>query len=119
MLLKPSTLIALLAAFMLVIAGIPARASAAPCQPCPPDCAMMQQMAASMDQQSNPHERGGFPDNPCKPSLACQAPFAAPAPAPFAVAAVLTADVAEHARFNPLAAPSRPPDRSLRPPIQL
>ncbi len=117
--LRANTFLALLATIMLVIAGAPARVSATPCNPCPPDCAMTQQMAASMDHHGKAPEPGGVPDNPCKQSLACQASFAAPALAQVSVAVVLTADVAEHAPFDPLAAPSRPPDRGLRPPIQL
>jgi hypothetical protein len=116
---RANTLLALLAAIMLVIAGAPARASATPCDPCPPDCAMMQQMAASMDHHGKTPDPGGLPDNRCKQGLACPASFAAPVLPQFPAAVVLTADIAEHAPFDPLAAPSRPPDRSLRPPIQL
>jgi hypothetical protein len=115
-----SRLLALLAAIMLVIGGAPAVAAAQSCNPCPPDCPMMQQMAASADNHAQTAARGGQADNPCKQGLACQT-FAAAVAAPSAtfVAIALSADVVDHSKADALAAPSRPPDRNLRPPIQL
>lgn len=105
---------------MLVIGGAPAVAAAQPCIPCPPDCAVMKDMAAAAaDHQGQAPDKGGPAADPCKQDLACQAAFATPVLAQPASTVVLTADVAEHPQFDPLAAPSRPPDRSLRPPIQL
>jgi hypothetical protein len=108
---------ALFAAIMLVIAGAPVRAAAAPCNPCPPDCPMMQQAAAA-DHHDQAPAKGGA-DNPCKQGLPCQAVAAAPAPSQSAEIRILAdaADVGRPARDLPAA--SHPPDRSLRPPIQL
>jgi hypothetical protein len=81
---------------------------------------MMQQMAASADNHAQTPARGGQADNPCKPALVCQAAAAAVAPPSEGPASiVLTAALVEHGPADALAAPSRPPDRNLRPPIQL
>jgi hypothetical protein len=116
-----SVFAAFLAAIMLVIVGAPARAAVSPCDPCPPDCPMMQQMAAATpDHHGQAHDKGGQAENPCKQGLACQgsaAPVVAPSGALAAV--VLTTEAVDHRLAVALAAPSRPPDRSLRPPIQL
>lgn len=108
---------ALFAAVMLVIVGAPVRAAATPCNPCPPDCAMMKQTAAA-DHHGQAPAKGGA-DNPCKQGLLCQAAAATPAPSQSAEVRILAgaADVGSPARELPAA--SHPPDRSLRPPIQL
>jgi hypothetical protein len=112
-----SRLLALLAAVMLVIGGAPAVAAAQPCNPCPPDCPMMQQMAASADHHAPTPAKDSQPGNPCKQGLACAA-FTAAVAAPSETFA-LGGDAVEHRLADALAAPSRPPDRNLRPPIQL
>ena len=118
--LRANTLLALIAAIMLVIAGAPTRASANACDPCPPDCPMMQQMSTTMDHQSQAPDKGGKTENPCKSALVCQASTAAvAAPSETPTSIVLTAETVDHGLANALAAPSRPPDRTLRPPIQL
>lgn len=101
---------------MLVIAGAPSRAVAAPCDPCPPDCAMMRQAATDHGKAS---DKGGQADSPCKPSLACQVSATMTAPTTGVVAVTLAAGAVDHRLGEPLATPSHPPDRSLRPPIQL
>jgi hypothetical protein len=118
---KLSTLFALLAALMLVMAGAPSRASAPTCDPCPPDCPMMAQMAkasAAADQAQHP-EKGRKPDNPCKQGMVC---------AQVAMAPPLSLSGIEAARFDEAAAlfasvadggPSHPPDPGRRPPILL
>jgi hypothetical protein len=119
--LKASTLFALLAALMLVIAGTPASASASACNPCPPDCPMMAQMEMGMSSADQGHQpdQGGKGDNPCKQGLAC---------ASAAVAAPLAQDIAAYAPLAEIVAlyasgdvggPTHPPDPGLRPPIQL
>jgi hypothetical protein len=116
-----SQILALLAAIMIVIGGAPAMAKTQPCNPCPPDCQMMQQTSAtSADNHAQTPGKGDQGDNPCKQSLACQAPAAA-ATAPSATVMVIafSGDAVDHALADVLAAPSRPPDRNLRPPIQL
>ena len=118
--LKLSRFLALLAAFMLVIGGAPAVASADPCDPCPPDCPMMKQQAASAAAHDKVPDANGKADDPCRPSLACQAPVTIATPQTNAVAEVtLTSTLVDFRFGEPLAPPSRPPDRSLRPPIQL
>ena len=117
--LRASTLVAFLAAIMLVIAGVPSRAAATPCNPCPPDCAMMQQMATSAAGHDTAPANGGKADNPCKQGLACQVSTTVTAPAQTIASVTLTAAAIEHQLGATLAAPSRTPDRSLRPPIQL
>jgi hypothetical protein len=115
--LRLSRILALLATIMLVIGGSPAVAASQPCNPCPPDCAMMKQMAA--DHHGKTPDKGGQPDNPCKPGLACQASVSVTAPSVAASFAILTTTRVDHGGRDQLAASSRPPDRSLRPPIQL
>jgi hypothetical protein len=119
LLLRASTLVALLAAIMLVIAGAPSRALANPCDPCPPDCPMMKQMAASAGEQHKAPDTSGKAHNPCKQGLACQVSATMTAPAQSVATVRLTSAAVDHQLGDPLAAPSRPPDRSLRPPIQL
>jgi len=114
-----SRFLALLAAIMLVIGGVPSRAAASPCDPCPPDCAMMKQMPTSSGQHNNAPDTGGNADNPCKQGLACQVSAATAAPSEMVASVTLSAGVVDHRPGEPLAAASHPPDRSLRPPIQL
>jgi hypothetical protein len=104
---------------MLVIAGAPARAAGTPCDPCPPDCAMMKEMTTSAGHHHQVPDRSGKAGNPCKQGLACQASATMTAPAQSGTTATLTSATVNHQFGDPLAAPSRPPDRSLRPPIQL
>lgn len=116
-----SRLLALLAAIMLVIGGAPAVAAAQPCDPCPPDCPMMQQMTAAMaDSHDQAPAKSGKAENPCKQGLVCQAATAAvAAPSATLVAFALSANAVDHSLADALDAPSRPPDRNLRPPIKL
>ena len=113
---KLSAIAALLAAIMLVIGGVPARAATGPCDPCPPDCAMMQAQANAAQHQD---KAPASDQSPCKAMAICQAPAALPAtPLPVGLTRLAASDVRQqlvNARF----APSRPPDRALRPPIQL
>jgi hypothetical protein len=105
---------------MLIVGGAPARAAAAPCNPCPPDCSMMKQMASAMDHHSQAPAKGGKPDNPCKQDVLCQAAATA-APAILHETGVrFLASATEVLRpTRQLPATSRPPDPGLRPPIQL
>jgi hypothetical protein len=115
-------LLGLLAAIILMIGGAPASASANPCNPCPPDCPMMAQMAQSAEMADHHDQapgRSGKAENPCKATAACQGAFAVPLLPQTTVEKVLLAETTEHDRLGALAAPSRPPDPTLRPPIQL
>jgi len=112
-------LLALLAAIMLVIGGAPAVAASQPCDPCPPDCPMMQQMAEQMAHHGKAPDQGGKANSPCKPDVACQVSASMTAPLQTTVAITLTTAALDLRPSDPLAAPSHPPDRSLRPPIQL
>jgi hypothetical protein len=119
-LLRASNLLALLAAIMLVVGGLPARAALAPCAPCPPDCPMMKQMASAMDHHAQAPARGGKPDNPCKQDLLCQAAATATPAILHETGIRFLASATEVLKpMRPLPATSRPPDPGLRPPIQL
>lgn len=110
----------LLAAVILMIGGMPAGASANLCDPCPPDCPMMAQMAAAAaDHHDQSSGKSGKAEDPCKANAVCQSAFAMPAPLQIAVETVLRVEPAKHDLVGLLAAPSRPPDPTLRPPIQL
>jgi hypothetical protein len=110
----------LLVAIILMIGGAPASASANPCNPCPPDCPMMAQMAKAMtDHHDQAPGKSGKADNPCKSAAVCQSAFAVPVLPQAAVETVQIAETTEHDLVGALAAPSRPPDPTLRPPIQL
>jgi hypothetical protein len=110
----------LLAAIILMIGGASASASANPCNPCPPDCPMMAQMAKAMaDHHDQAPGRSGKADNPCKSAAVCLASFAVPVLPQTTVETVLLAETTEHDLVRALAPPSRPPDPTLRPPIQL
>ena len=108
----------LLAAIFLVIGGVPASASTNLCNPCPPDCPMMAQMA---DAAANPQMPGksGNAGSPCKSVVVCQSAFAVVLFAHTTVETVLLTETAEHDFIRVLVAPSRPPDPTLRPPKQL
>lgn len=112
-----STLFALVAAMLLAIAGGPSVAQEAACDPCPPDCPMMLPDSAAL---ASDHGSGAPADQkgkaPCQQTVLCQA---APvvAPAPIGVAFAPRAPTRAIARWtNSPEAPSRPPDRTLRPP---
>jgi hypothetical protein len=115
-------LVGLLAAIILVVGGAPASAASNPCNPCPPDCPMMAQMAqgAGMaDHHDQAPGTSGKAETPCKSTAVCQTAFAVPLLPQTAVETVLLAEATAHDPVGPLAAPSRPPDPTLRPPIQL
>ena len=114
-------LLGLLAAIILMVGGAPANASSNPCNPCPPDCPMMAQMAqaaATSDHQQAPGKSGGS-ESPCKSTAICPSTFALPLLPQAAADTTILAEAAEHDLVAALAAPSRPPDPTLRPPIQL
>jgi hypothetical protein len=116
-----STLAALLAAIMLMIGGGAARAAS--CDACPPKCPMMAQVQtakAAAHQHAPISGKGGKADDPCKESLLCQgSAVAATAPVQAAAAVVLASTASVLRPLAQLPAASRPPDRGLRPPIQL
>jgi hypothetical protein len=116
---RPSFVIALLAAIMLVIAGAPTRAAASPCEPCPPDCPMMQQMATGAAGAHDKAPGDKAADDPCKQGVACQLSATMTAPVQSVASATLASATVDHRLGDPLAVPSHPRDRSLRPPIQL
>lgn len=116
---RPTFLVALLAVIMLVIAGVPARAAAEPCNPCPPDCPMMQQLAAEQAADHGSTPAKGKADNPCQQVVACQTITATIAPSDLVNFVALSAVSVAHPAFDPLDAPSWPPNRSLRPPIHI
>lgn len=109
----------LIAAIILMIGGAPTSASANPCNPCPPDCAMMAQMAKAVDHHGQLPGKSGKAETPCKSAVVCQSAFAVPLLPQTVVAAVMLAEITDHDLVGSLAAPSRPPDPTLRPPIQL
>jgi hypothetical protein len=117
---RASNLLALVAAIMLVVGGAPARAAVDPCDPCPPDCPMMAQIAKAADHHHQSPAKNGGADNPCKQGALCQASVVA-APAAAAQTGVrfiaIATDVLRPTRQ--LSPTSRPPDPGLRPPIQL
>lgn len=116
-------ILALLAAITMVIAGRPTLAAPALCNPCPPDCAMMAQAAtttAPADHSGKSPDHGGKAANPCNQGDICQAPVAAMVMADATQSmAMLSSDDAGLRPPTQVRAPSRPPDRSLRPPISL
>ena len=115
-----SVLAAFMAAIMLVIGGTPVRAATGPCDPCPPDCPMMAQ--ASADQAHQPPiktPRGDAAQSPCQAMVVCPAAIALLTPAQTLAVAWLTPEDAGLRPANEQRTPSWPPDRDLRPPIQL
>jgi len=113
-----STLLAFMAAMLLVIAGGPTVAKEAVCDPCPPDCPMMFPDAGAADHgPAKPMDQKG--KAPCEQTVVCQpAVSAAPAPVAVKMAPPLFKSAALRWTDSP-EAPSRPPDRSLRPPIHI
>jgi hypothetical protein len=108
------------AAIILMIGGAPASASTNPCNPCPPDCAMMAQMAqAAAGHHDQAPGKPGKAETPCKSTAVCQSAFAVPLLPQTPVETVLLAEATRHDLTGALAAPSRPPDPTMRPPIQL
>ena len=113
-----SALVAMFAAVMLVIGGVPTFALAAPCNPCPPDCEMMKEAAAkAATQQGKDTQHQGQPDSPCKATLVCTSAVAAPILAEQVAFPVRVAQGVQLQILSDRSAPSRPPDRELRPPI--
>ncbi|WP_394760740.1 hypothetical protein [Phenylobacterium sp.] len=113
-------LFGLLAAIILVIGGAPANASSNPCNPCPPDCPMMAQIAhAIADHHDQGKGKSGEAESPCKSTAVCQSAFAVPLLPQTVVETVLLAETSAHDLVGALAAASWPPDPSLRPPIHL
>lgn len=111
-----SVLIALLAAIMLVFAGAPSRAETGGCNPCPPDCPMMKASADAQQHQKAPNGS----ENPCtKAMAACVAAIAVPVDPQGEAVTWLTASEIRLRPSGEARARSRPPDRALRPPIQL
>jgi hypothetical protein len=105
------------AAITLVIGGVPTVAAADACNPCPPDCEMMQ--AAMADHHGKaPAQQQDQGEAPCKASIACQASAAVLVAPPATTVTWLASGGTGHAIEADLRAPSRPPDRALRPPIQ-
>ncbi|MBI1196235.1 MAG: hypothetical protein GC203_00055 [Phenylobacterium sp.] len=119
-----SALLAFVATIMLVIAGGPSVATAAACDPCPPDCPMMapaQTSATAMDDHAKAPAKGEAPQkSSCVQAGLCQATTVAPPLAAATVAVLhLPQGAARHDIVSDRTAPSRPPDRELRPPIFL
>jgi hypothetical protein len=109
----------MLAAIMLVVAGAPSVATAMPCDPCPPDCAMMKAAMAQADHHGKASQQQERPESPCKASIACPVAVVAPLLTVAAAPVWFAPQAAEQVALVQAAAPSRPPDRTLRPPIQL
>lgn len=119
-----SALLAFVATIMLVVAGGPAVATTAACDPCPPDCPMMAPATpstAAMDDHGKAPAQGETPNkSPCLQTGLCQAASVAPPMAAATVAVLyLPRGAAQHDIVSDRAAPSRPPDRELRPPVFL
>lgn len=116
-------LLAIMAILAFPFAATAAPSSGAVCDPCPLDCPMMAKASNATGPTARPSapahdDRSGLP---CKPDAACLATVSAiglPGSAP-ATMPVITAEPFRFARVEQLPAASRPPDRSLRPPIQL
>lgn len=106
---------------MLVIAGAPLRAAAAPCRDCPPDCMMAMQAdgAVHADMGKTGQTSKKAPASPCKQGMPCQAASAAVILPEAGVFTRLAAEPAILARPEQALVLSRPPDPGLRPPIRL
>lgn len=119
-----SALLAFIATIMLVVAGGPTLAQVATCDPCPPDCPMMASAtpsAAAMDDHGKAPAQGETPQkSACVQTALCQAATVAP-PVTVGTGADLyfPRSAGKHDIVSDRAAPSRPPDRDLRPPIFL
>ena len=75
--------------------------------------------SARADHHDQAPGKSGKAESPCKSMAVCQSAFAVPLLPQTAVETVLLAETTEHDLAGALAAPSRPPDPTLRPPIQL
>ena len=81
---------------------------------------MMAQMAKAVAvHQDQATGKSGKAETPCKSTAVCQTVSAVPLLPQMAVATVLLAETAAHDVVGALAEPSRTPDPTLRPPIQL
>lgn len=80
---------------------------------------MMADMAKAADAGLSQDAKGGQPDGPCKPSVACQASVTVPLPSATMALVIFAIDTPAHDQPNALLLASRPPDRTLRPPINL
>lgn len=80
---------------------------------------MMKQMAAEQATSHGAPAKGGKADSPCQQMVACQTITASVAPSEQVGFVALAAASVTHEAYDPLQAPSRPPDRNLRPPIHL
>lgn len=118
-------LLALLAALMLIFGGAPVRAAAPGCEDCPPDCPMMAQMDAAGPAADHhaptPTKGGDMATYGCEHGLPCppSAGVLAALPTGAAEVAAPASRIAVLRPLEQLPAASRPPDRTLRPPIQL
>lgn len=116
-LMRLSTLVGVLAAITLVIAGAGASRASPACDPCPPDCPMMAgetMGGAHADHHGEaPAEKPGCCDHGLRTQTSAALPplFAGDVEIGVAAASV------RHDLIDDRAAPSRPPDRALRPPI--
>ena len=80
---------------------------------------MMKQLAAEQPADHGAPAKGGKADNPCQQMVACQTITATVAASELVSFTALSAAPVTHVAFDPLQAPSRPPDRSLRPPMHI
>ena len=109
----------MLAAVMLVVAGAPSIAAAMACDPCPSDCAMMKAAMVQADHHGKAPQQQERPKSPCKASIACPTAVVAPLLTETVAPVWFAPQATEQLALIQAAAPSRPPDRTLRPPIQL
>ncbi|HET6972288.1 MAG TPA: hypothetical protein VFH92_14260 [Phenylobacterium sp.] len=114
-------LLAILAVLALPLVATAAPARASSCDPCPPDCPMMAQASSTAGgaHAGAPADAPHSKHAPCTPDAICLSAGAALAPSLVEAPAQF---LAQTIRLSPLAqlpAASHPPDRSLRPPIQL
>jgi len=109
--------LAFVAAMLLAFAGGPTLAKTAACDPCPPDCPMMAGASVDGAYKPSPGPAGQTEKAPCERSVLCPAAVVV-APAPLApVEGQQSATLIAVRWTDSPPAPSRPPDRSLRPPI--
>jgi len=112
------TLLAFVAAMLLAFAGGPTLARTAACAPCPPDCPMMKGASPDAGRTSSPDPGGQKEKAPCERSVLCPAAVVV-APAPMEPVEVPQSAMLLAVRWTDSPpTPSRPPDRSLRPPIR-
>jgi len=105
-------------AFPVVATAAPGRTSA--CDPCPPGCPMMA-AASSAGTVASPvaSKPGPAKHAPCTLDAACLWSGAAVVPSLLQTPVRVAAEIMQLRPRPELPAASRPPDRSLRPPIQL